>query len=140
GEARRMEAHIDEAVLERGFGEWEGLRGEEISRHRPHEHGDWRAHRGEHGLNVEGRPAAVDRDGSACHQMVAEQPGRSVMVMSLGAAITLGITAMLGLETSGFRGISGLENCHRSVIEPLAADASGQLMRLVSHNLPPDFI
>ena len=137
GEASGLDVHIDEAFLERGFGEWEGLKGEEIRRHWPHEHADWRAHRGVHGLDVEGRPAVADRVASACHQLVAENTG---MVMSHGAAITLGITAMLGLETSGFRGISGLENCHRSVIEPLAADTSGQLMRLVSHNLPPDFI
>src|SRR5690625_6610309 len=112
--------------------------GEEISLPWPHDHADWRAHRGVHGLDVEGRPAVADRVASPCHQLVAENTGRTVMVMSHGAAITLGITAMLRLETSGFRGISGLEYCHRSVIEPRTADESGQLMRMVSHNLPTD--
>src|SRR5690625_726702 len=54
GEASGLDVHIDEAFLERGFGEWEGLKGEEIRRHWPHEHADWRAHRGVHGLDVEG--------------------------------------------------------------------------------------
>src|SRR5699024_6565926 len=140
GDSNGLEVHIEEAFLERGFGEWEGLKGEEIRRHWPHEHADWRDHRGGHGLVVEGRPAGVDRLAYECIKLVAENTSFTVMVMAHGPAITLGITEMLGLETSGCRGISGLENCHRSVIEPLAADTSGQLMRLVSHNLPPDFI
>jgi probable phosphoglycerate mutase len=61
------------------------------------------------------------------------------MVVAHGAAITLGITALLGLDTNGFRGLAGLENCHRSVLEPVHAEGSEGLMRLLSHNLPPDF-
>lgn len=140
GEASGLDAVTDEAFLERAFGQWEGLKGEEIRRHWPQQHAQWRAHRTVRGLDVEDRPAVADRVASACHQLIAENTGRTVMVVAHGAAITLGITAMLGLDTSGFRGISGLENCHRSVIEPLASDTSGRLMRLVSHNLPPDFI
>lgn len=140
GEASGLDVATDAAFLERGFGQWEGLRGEEIRRHWPQQHADWRAHRTVHGLDVEDRPAVAARMASACHQLVSENAGRTIMVVSHGAAITLGITAMLGLDGNGFRGISGLENCHRSVIEPLAAEPSGQLMRLVSHNLPPDFI
>ena len=61
------------------------------------------------------------------------------MVVGHGAATTLGITALLGLDTHGFRGIAGLENCHRSVLEPLHGEPADGLMRLVSHNLAPDF-
>lgn len=140
GDASGVDVRTDDAFLERGFGQWEGLKGDEIRRRWPHEHADWRAHRHVQGLDVEDRPVVATRVASACHQLVAENTGGTVMVVAHGAAITLGITEMLGLDTSGFRGISGLENCHRSVIEPLVADTSGQLMRLVSHNLPPDFI
>ena len=79
------------------------------------------------------------RVAEACRKLVAEHDGGTVMVVAHGAAITLGITALLGLDTNGFRGLAGLENCHRSVLEPLIGEPADGLMRLVSHNLPPDF-
>ncbi|MBP2407879.1 histidine phosphatase family protein [Brachybacterium fresconis] len=135
-----LDVRTDRAFLERGFGEWEGLRGEEIRRHWPAEHAEWRAHRPVTGLGVEPRPAVGERVAVACRQLVAENTGGTVMIVSHGAAITLGITALLGLDADGFRGIAGLENCHRSVLEPLTSDTTGHLMRLVSHNLAPDFL
>jgi probable phosphoglycerate mutase len=129
----------DEAFLERSFGQWEGLRGEEIHQRWPAEHADWRAHRPILGLAIEDRPEVGERVAEGCRRLVRENPGRTVMVVAHGAAITLGITALLGLDTNGFRGLAGLENCHRSVLEPVHAEGSEGLMRLLSHNLPPDF-
>ena len=40
-----LEVTTDRAFLERSFGQWEGLRGEEIHQRWPVEHADWRAHR-----------------------------------------------------------------------------------------------
>jgi len=135
-----LEATTDPAFLERSFGQWEGLRGEEIRRRWPAEHGDWRAHRTIRGLDIEDRPEVGERVAAGCRRLLAQHPDRTVMVVAHGAAITLGITALLGLDSSGFRGIAGLENCHRSVLEPVHAEGAEGLMRLVSHNLPPDFI
>lgn len=135
-----LEVTTDEAFLERSFGQWEGLKGEEIRRRWPQEHGDWRAHRPVLGLEVEDRPEVGERVAVACRELVSKHAGGTVMVVAHGAAITLGVTALLGLDTNGFRGISGLENCHRSVLEPLAGESANGLMRLVSHNLAPDFI
>lgn len=135
-----LDVETDAEFLERGFGQWEGLRGEEIRRHWPAEHADWRAHRPVAGLGVEPRHAVGDRVAAACRRLVAENTGGTVMIVAHGAAITLGITTLLGLDADGFRGIAGLENCHRSVLEPLTSDTTGYLMRLVSHNLAPDFL
>lgn len=134
-----LEVTTDEAFLERGFGRWEGLKGEEIKHRWPAEHADWRAHRPVLGLDVEDRPVVGERVAAACRKLVAEHHGGTVMVVAHGAAITLGITALLGLDTNGFRGLAGLENCHRSVLEPLIGEPADGLMRLVSHNLAPDF-
>ncbi|MGO1285840.1 MAG: histidine phosphatase family protein [Brachybacterium sp.] len=134
-----LEVTTDEAFLERGFGRWEGLKGEEIKHRWPAEHADWRAHRPVLGLDVEDRPVVGERVAAACRKLVAEHNGGTVMVVAHGAAITLGITALLGLDTNGFRGLAGLENCHRSVLEPLIGEPADGLMRLVSHNLAPDF-
>lgn len=135
-----LEVRTDPAFLERSFGQWEGLRGEEIRRRWPEQHADWRAHRPVLGLDVEDRPEVGERVAAACRALVAAHVGGTVMVVAHGAAITLGITALLGLDTNGFRGLAGLENCHRSVLEPLTAEGEKGLMRLVSHNLPPDFL
>ena len=134
-----LEVDLDDAFLERGFGRWEGLRGEEIHSRWPKEHADWRAHRPIRGLDIEDRPEVGERVAAGCRRLVEENPGRTVMVVAHGAAITLGITALLGLDTNGFRGLAGLENCHRSVLEPVHAEPAEGLMRLLSHNLPPDF-
>ncbi|MDN5900044.1 MAG: histidine phosphatase family protein [Brachybacterium sp.] len=135
-----IELRTDDAFLERGFGEWEGLRGEEIRMRWPEQHADWRAHRPVLGLDVEDRPEVGERVAAACRALVADHVGGTVMVVAHGAAITLGITALLGLDTNGFRGLAGLENCHRSVLEPITGETANGLMRLVSHNLAPDFL
>lgn len=134
-----VEATTDEAFLERGFGLWEGLRGEDIRSRWPSEHADWRAHRPIPGLGIEDRPEVGERVAAGCRRLLEENHERTVVVVAHGAAITLGITALLGMDANGFRGIAGLENCHRSVLEPLHAEGSEGLMRLLSHNLPPDF-
>ena len=134
-----LQVTTDEAFLERSFGQWEGLRGEDIRSRWPSEHADWRAHRPITGLDIEDRPEVGERVAAACRRLLEENPEGTVMVVAHGAAITLGITALLGLDMRGFRGIAGLENCHRSVLEPLHAEPKEGLMRLLSHNLPPDF-
>src|SRR5699024_4474599 len=134
------EGGTGEAWRERGFGGWEGLRGEEIRLRWPDEHAAWRAHRPGLGLDVEDRPEVAQRVAAACRELVASHVGGTVMVVAHEAAITLGITALLGLDANGFRGLAGLANCHRSVLEPLAGDPANGLMRLVSHNLAPDFL
>ncbi len=135
----RLEVTTDDAFLERGFGQWEGLRGEEIRARWPEEHADWRAHRPVLGLGVEDRPVVGQRVAEGCRALLAAHPAKTIMVVAHGAAITLGITALLDLDTNDFRGLSGLENCHRSVLEPLLHEPSDGRMRLVSHNLAPDF-
>ena len=135
-----LEVRTDAAFLERSFGQWEGLRGEEIRQRWPEQHADWRAHRPVLGLDVEDRPEVGERVAAACRTLVADHVGGTVMVVAHGAAITLGITALLGLDTNEYRGLAGLENCHRSVLEPLSGEGANGLMRLVSHNLPPDFL
>lgn len=135
-----LEIRSEDAFLERSFGKWEGMRGEEIRQRWPEQHANWRAHRPVLGLDVEDRPEVGERVAAACRALVAEHAGGTVMVVAHGAAITLGITALLGLDTNDYRGLAGLENCHRSVLEPLHGESTNRLMRLVSHNLPPDFL
>lgn len=139
GEAVGAQVRTDAAFVERGFGVWEGLTGEEIRAGWPDEHQAWRERRTVTGVGMESRTEVAHRVGEACRRLVREHPGQRILVVGHGAAITLGITDLIGADPEAFRGVAGLENCHRSTLDPLAADPAGRLMRLVSHNLPPDF-
>lgn len=139
GQAIGVDVTTDEALLERGFGPWEGLTPDEITQTWPAEYADFRAHRRVEGVEVEDRQAVADRVARACRTAVVANPGRAVLIVAHGAAITLGVTELLGLDAHGFRGLAGLSNCHYSHLEPVHSDPTGQLMRLVSHNLAPDF-
>lgn len=139
GDAVGVPVRTDPAFVERGFGVWEGLTGEEIRAGWPDEHRAWRERRTVAGLGMESRTEVARRVGETCRRLVDEHPGQRILVVAHGAAITLGITALIGVDPEEFRGIAGLENCHRSTLDPLAADPAGRLMRLVSHNLAPDF-
>lgn len=139
GEHLGLAVTTDVGLLERGFGRWEGLTGEEIRRGWPSEHQAWRERRSVTGVGMETRADVAHRVGRACRRHLGSHEGATVLVVAHGAAITLGICDLLGLDPEGSRAISGLENCHRSVLDPLFGDPEGRLMRMMSHNLPPDF-
>ena len=94
-----VEITTDVAFLERSFGRWEGLKGEEIRSRWPEEHADWRAHRPVRGLDVEDRPEVGERVAAGCRRWW-EHDGGTVMVVARGRD-HLGITALLGLDTNG---------------------------------------
>lgn len=128
----------EEALIERGFGQWEGLTREEIHGTWPAEHEDWLAGRPVDGLGIESRAAVAERVAAHLAQRLADADGL-VVAVAHGAAITLGITALLGLDPEGPRLLAGLDNCACSVLEPLHAPAGAARMRLLSHNGRPDF-
>ncbi|MCS6710821.1 histidine phosphatase family protein [Brachybacterium sp. EF45031] len=141
GDATGAPVQVDAAFLERGFGQWEGLTYDEIDQRWPEEYASWREDDAVQlpQLGIEDRPAVARRVGERCRQLLGEHPGRRILVVAHGAAITLGIVDLLGLDPYAFRGLSGLGNCHRSELEWLQRDPEGRLMRLLSHNQAPDF-
>src|SRR5699024_761552 len=71
GRSCGLEVSTDEAFVERGFGQWEGLRGPEIKHRWPQQHADWRAHRPVLGLGVEDRPEVGERVAAASRRLLA---------------------------------------------------------------------
>ncbi|PWH05515.1 histidine phosphatase family protein [Brachybacterium endophyticum] len=130
---------IEPGVIEQSFGSWEGLTGEQIRTDWPDLHTRWRAGQPVPGVGIEDRAVVGERVAAACLRALEERPGGTVLVVSHGAAIRAGVTALIGLDPRAFHGIGGMGNCHRSLLEPLRSDADGLLMRLLSHNVPPDF-
>lgn len=130
----------DPAYIERGFGDWEGLTGAQIRQWWPEKYVAWRAQEPLPEVGLEPRGDVGRRFAAAARDLLARNAGATVLVVSHGAAMRAGITGLLGLDIDVFSGIAGVGNCHRSELEPERSDPTGKLMRLVSHNVPPDFV
>ncbi|PFG32743.1 histidine phosphatase family protein [Sanguibacter antarcticus] len=137
--ATGAEVISDVRVRERSFGQWEGLSRDEISAGWPEQFSSWRRGMEPQGVEVETRAAVAQRMLGA-----VDDHGRdlgnddTLVVVSHGAAVTLGITAMLGLDPDAWRGLSGLNNVHWSRLETsVAGSAPG--WRLVGHNIGANF-
>lgn len=110
---------LDERLRERAFGPWEGLTHPEISARWPEEFAVWRAG-GDPDLDgLEPRGAASERVGAAVASLARElEPDDVLVVASHGAAISLAIVHLLGLDPTAWAGLRGMENCHWAVLRP----------------------
>ncbi|NMR21636.1 histidine phosphatase family protein [Cellulomonas fimi] len=124
-------------VRERGFGLWEGLTGEEISAGWATEYAQWRAGGEPENVGAESRAEVAARMVEAIgdHAERVDDDG-ALVVVSHGAAITLAVTAMLGLDITGWRGIAGLTNAHWSELRR-NPDGVTPSWRLFGHDLGP---
>ena len=129
---------LHEAFMERSFGDWEGLTRAEIAERWPEASRLWETTGMADGFGIEPRARVAQRFATAVRALVEEHDG-VVVVVAHGAAITLGIMALLGGNADGPRVLGGLDNCACSVLEKLQNPAGAGLMRLVSHNGRPDF-
>ncbi|HLS00885.1 MAG TPA: histidine phosphatase family protein [Beutenbergiaceae bacterium] len=130
-----VETIVDTRLRERSFGDWEGLTRQEIHQRWPDEYEVWR--RGGHpqGINAESRGDLGARIAEAVDEWAREfEISDTVVFVGHGAAISSGITTLLGQDPESWRGISGLSNCHWSVLEPGAGQPK---WRLTGHNVGP---
>lgn len=126
---------FDPRLRERSFGEWEGLTRDEIDARWPEESAAWR--RGGEPITVgaESKVAVAARMLQAIEDHAhALDRTDTLVVVSHGAAITLAITALLGIDPGTWRGISGLHNVHWSHLHA-SAPAAEPAWRLVAHNV-----
>lgn len=110
----------DERLRERAFGRWEGLTGSQIEERWPEEYSVW--HRGGEAVGVppegEGRRATAERMAGAIAEHAERlADGETLLVVSHGASISLALTALLGLDPVGWRGMVGLDNAHWSELK-----------------------
>lgn len=132
-----VEVEVDRRLRERSFGDWEGLNAEEISARWPEEYTVWRDGRDPHREGSETRAAVAARMAEAVGDHAASTPpDGTLVVVSHGAAITLGLTALLGLDADAWRGLVGLHNAHATVLRASSA-AGTPAWRLESHNMGP---
>ncbi|WP_022919283.1 histidine phosphatase family protein [Ruania albidiflava] len=135
-----VEVGVDERLRERGFGQWEGLTHPEIAERWPEQFVEWENGRHPEGVGAETRGQTGRRIAEAVAEAAAAMDGGVLVVTSHGAAISSGITTLLGLDAEVWRGITGLGNCHWSVLRP--NDGSQPAWRVAAHNVGlegPDF-
>ncbi|MFI6321675.1 histidine phosphatase family protein [Nonomuraea sp. NPDC050556] len=119
-----LDVAVDKDLRERGGGEWEGLTRDEIAARWPEEYVAWEAPGGEPVADVAARVSAAMRRWAS-----SLDDGGLLVVASHGAALRLGICAMLGLPEELWSSIGGLGNCSWSVLEE-----GRRGWRLVEHN------
>ena len=129
----------DPRLRERGFGEWEGLTGPEIAERWPEEYAAWRQGEEPVRAGAESKADVAARlVASVTEHVESLERDDTLVVVSHGAAITLAVTALLGLDPEGWRGISGLHNVHWSHLHR-SAPAATPAWRLVAHNVGAGF-
>ncbi len=131
---------LDERVRERHFGDWEGMSGEEVEARWPEEYKVWRSGQEPVREGGETRGEVGERMALAIQEHAAElTKDDTLVIVTHGAAISLGVTALLGLDPEGWKGIKGVDNAHWSVLEPSQAGTEPD-WRLIGHNVGPDFV
>lgn len=112
GDATGLDVTLDARLRERSFGPWEGLTAAEMREGWPEEYAAWR-HGGEPVEGAEPRAEVAERFIAAVEEHASGLTRDDVLcVVSHGAAISTGATALLGLDVDAWRGLVGLSNVH----------------------------
>ncbi|WP_420114693.1 histidine phosphatase family protein [Pseudactinotalea sp.] len=124
----------DERLRERAFGTWEGLNHTEIEGGWPAEYEIWGRGEQPEGIGMEDRGEVGSRVAAAVIEHAARLgDDENLLVVTHGAAIGAGISALLGHDAAHWHGISGLGNCHWSVLHP--SERGTPAWRLHAHNV-----
>lgn len=127
----------DPRLRERHFGEWEGLTGDEIAARWPEQYETWRGGHDPHREGAETRQEVADRVAAAIADHASRTAtGGTLVVVSHGAALTLGLVTLLGLDPASWRGVFGLHNAHWSVLRT-SSGAGHPRWALEAHNQGP---
>lgn len=132
-----LPVEVDPRLRERSFGAWEGLSAEEIGERWPEDFAVWQRGGDPERANAETRAAVAERFGTAVSELAESMAhDETLVVASHGAAVSLGMTWLFGLDAQAWRGLVGLHNAHWSVLRASRGNAR-PAWRLESHNVGP---
>ncbi|MBC7291041.1 MAG: histidine phosphatase family protein [Actinotalea sp.] len=127
----------DVRLRERHFGTWEGFTGDEIAERWPQQYATWRSGHDPQREGAETRREVAERMATAVADHAARTAtGGTLVVVSHGAAITLGLVTLLGLDPESWRGVFGLHNAHWAVLRR-SSGAGRPAWALEAHNQGP---
>lgn len=135
--ARRTKTDVivDARLRERSFGHWEGLTRDEINDGWPEAYAQWRSGAHPDRVNAETRSDLGARFAECVNEWTAKyEISDTVIFVAHGAAISTGVSTLLKQDPEEWRGISGISNCHWSILEPYSGEPGWQLTR---HNVGP---
>lgn len=134
-EVAGLDVVVDERLRERSFGLWEGLTHADIREGWPDAFAQWRTGGHPDGIDAETRMDLGVRFAECINEWAPRfETSDTVVFVAHGAAIGTGISSLLGQDPDGWRGISGISNCHWSTLEPYSGDPG---WRLTGHNVGP---
>jgi broad specificity phosphatase PhoE len=137
GELTGQVVHQDERFRETFAGAWQGLTFAEIAGKFAAEHAAWRA--GDPHLPAgggENRTAVGSRMAEATLEAVGHvRPGGTLVVVSHGGAIRAGLAALMGFPAQLWGALSGVANCHWSVLEEQTVPGALFAWQLTEHNI-----
>jgi glucosyl-3-phosphoglycerate phosphatase len=137
GELAGTEVVVDPRLQERSFGSWEGMTSQEIAERWPEQYQVWRAGHDPEREGAESRRAVAERVSSAVEEHAGRTAtGGTLVVVSHGAALTLGLVTLLGLDAASWRGVLGLHNAHWAVLRASAGTGRPRWV-LEAHNHGP---
>ncbi|HMO10493.1 MAG TPA: histidine phosphatase family protein [Actinotalea sp.] len=135
GELTGLPVQTDPRLRERCFGDWEGLTAAEIAERWPDQYEVWRSHGDPARTGAETRAEVAERMSVAVEEHAAAlADDETLVVVAHGAAITLGVSRLLGLDAT-WRGMAGLHNAHWSLLRPSGRRPG--TWYLEAHNLGP---
>ncbi|TNC18532.1 histidine phosphatase family protein [Georgenia sp. 311] len=134
GERCGVPVEPEPRLRERSFGVWEGLTHAEIEGGWPDAFRAWRQGREPEGIGADTRREVGERVAAALLEAAAGLGEDGVLVaVAHGAAITLGLSELLGLDPGEWFGLGGLDNCAWAIVQPDPGRRPG--WRLTAHNL-----
>lgn len=131
---------VDERLIERDFGVFEGFTAVQIEQTHAAELAQWRDTGECVEAGIERSDAVGARMAAACEDAARSAGEESTLVVvSHGSAIIRGILTLIGLDPLSFDGMRGLDNCHWSEVVRMGGGGSGASgrasWRLTSHNI-----
>ncbi|MEE6288351.1 histidine phosphatase family protein [Georgenia sp. MJ173] len=134
GEVTGVAVETDVRLRERSFGLWEGMTQPEIKAGWPEAFRAWRQGEEPEGIDADRRVEVGRRVAASILESAGEMDDDGVLVaVAHGAAITLGLTHLLDLDSEAWFGLGGLDNCAWALVGPNPGRRPG--WRLTGHNL-----
>ncbi|MBP3222315.1 MAG: histidine phosphatase family protein [Actinomycetaceae bacterium] len=123
-------ARLDERLIERSFGDFEGMTRKEIQDTYPQEYERWISGLPVGEMGMESRENVGERFARCVNDICARNDGSTIVFVSHGSAISAGVSYLLGCSED-FSSIAGMNNAHWATM--VFSDTSLR-WRLTSYN------
>lgn len=130
----------DERLVERTYGQWEGMTSVEIRENFPEKWHVWRSGGHPEGVGVETREACGTRVAAAVLEAAEAMESGTLLVVAHGGSIVNGIMTIIGHNPSEWSGLDGMSNCHFAWLKHRGGEFANPKWRIAGYNLPGDLV